>query len=80
MSIDEICGYTAEQFAALDDEKLLALLKEWLPVTRPEHIKREKQKETKLIQIQLSPAKQAALKALQESGVDMDFLKARRKR
>jgi predicted nucleotide-binding protein (sugar kinase/HSP70/actin superfamily) len=80
MGIDEICGLSAEQLAALTDEQLLAYFKPFLDVTRPERIKREKQKEIKLIQIQLSPAKQAALKALQESGVDMDFLKARRKR
>jgi hypothetical protein len=80
MSIDEMVGLSADQLEKLSDEQLLEYFKPYLDVTRPERAKREKQKETKLIQVQLSPQKQAALKALAESGVDLSFLNARRKR
>ena len=64
----------------LTDEQLLAFFKDALNETRPDRVRANKSDgQPRIQQMQLSPQKKAALAQLAELGVDLSFLKGKRK-
>lgn len=81
MTIEEILECSAAQLEAMSDDALLKHFQQYLDVTRPERvIERKNNNEPRpQVQVYLSPAKQKAMAMLADSGVDLSFLKKRRK-
>lgn len=78
MTIEQLAEQTADKLKALSDEELDKVLRPYYTVTRPELIVRKEKKEEP--QMYLTPAKKEALALLQESGVDISFMKRKFKR
>ena len=83
MTLEELCeNHTVEQLRAMTDEELLKHFEQYFSVTRPEIAQRAAPKETQttMNQVYMSPQKKEALSKLAALGVDMGFLKQRKKR
>jgi hypothetical protein len=82
MTLDEICGMSAEQLEKMTDQQLTDYFKQFFPLTRPEQVKRPTQSNGSQMSkpsIVLTPQKQAALQLLQDQGVDIGVFKFRKK-
>lgn len=73
MTIEELLECSAAQLKAMTDEQLMEHFKKYLDVTRPERVQANKPKQEQLIYI--PPTKAAALKMLEDQGVDLSFLR-----
>lgn len=83
MTLEELCeNHTVEQLKAMTDEALLKHFEPYFAVTRPEIAQRAQPKETQttMNQVYMSPQKKQAMATLASLGVDMGFLKARKKK
>lgn len=78
MTIEQLCELSAFQLEQLTDEQLLEYFKPFLTVTRPELVVRKPQKQQEP-QMYLSPQKKAALEKLGDLGVDMSFMRRKKK-
>jgi len=82
MTLEQLCGMSATQLAAITDTQLLEWFEKegFLNVTRPERITQARQKEQQPA-MYFSPQKQAAFEKLRADGVDIDsILKRARKK
>lgn len=79
MTLEELADLPASELKKLTDKQLEEILAPYFPQTRPEMVVKEKKVEQQP-QLYLSPQKQAALKALEEDGIDLSFLKRKFKR
>lgn len=74
MTLEQICGNTAEQLEKLSSEELLKHFEVYLKVTRPEFATKPKQKQEQQ-KVYIPPNKMRALQMLEAEGVDMSFMK-----
>lgn len=79
MTIEELAELTPEKLEALSDKELDEILKPYYMITRPE-IAPKPQKKQEEAQLYFSPQKRAALAMLAEEGVDLSFVKYRKKK
>lgn len=80
MTIEELADLTSDKLKALSEEELRKILEPYFNVTRPERIEKVTVSKPAAEQIYLSPQKKAALAMLAEEGVDMSFLKGKRRK
>ena len=79
MTIEELADLSADRLKALSTEELTEILRPYFNVTRPELApKRSERKETPILKV-ISAEKRAALALLSEEGVDLSFLRRRKK-
>lgn len=78
MTIEDLAELSGEKLKALSDAELTEILKPYFNVTRPELAPRKTERKDNLI-LKISPEKRAALALLSEEGVDLSFLKLKRK-
>lgn len=79
MTIEEIVECDADTLEKMSDEELLKHFQKYLTVTRPELAVKPSTKKSTEPAIYISPQKQEALRLLAESGVDISFIKRKKK-
>lgn len=83
MTLEELCDCSADQLEKLSQVDLEKILSPYLNVTRPERVVRisgESRLSEQTKAVFLSPGKVAALKSLQDVGIDLEFLKNTKRR
>ncbi len=78
MSLEEICECDAATLKKMTDIELLEHFKQYLTVTRPE-LAAKQPRTTQQPAIKLDPKKQAALATLAAGGLDLSFMKRKKK-
>lgn len=78
MTLEEICECDAETLRRMTDAELLKHFEQYLIVTRPELAAKQPRK-VEQPAIKLDPKKQAALAALAAGGLDLSFMKRKKK-
>ena len=78
MNIEDLVDLSADEWDKLSDKELYEICKAYFNVTRPELCTKPttKKEEPK---VYVSPQKQQALLALQEAGVDISFMRRKKK-
>jgi hypothetical protein len=80
MTIEEILDCSAEQLKAMSDEELLKHFQQYLCVTRPELAAKERKDKVPIVNpIFHDPKKKAALEALAATGIDISFIRRRKR-
>lgn len=74
MTIEQVVEALPGELEAITDEQWLIFFKDSLDVTRPERVAERKPKQEQQL-IYIPPAKAAALRMLEEQGVDLSYLK-----
>ena len=78
MTLEELCECSAEQLKAMSDEELLKHFQNYLCVTRPEQAAKPRS-EPSTPPVYISPQKKAALAALAAEGVDVSFMRRKKR-
>ena len=78
MKLEDLAELSGPELKKLTDKELEEILSSYYKVTRPELVER-KQPKQKEPEVYLSPEKRKALELLKESGVDISFMKRRKK-
>ena len=81
MTIEELAELSGTELKKLTDEELDKVLRPYYIVTRPECVIRtEKKSQQTEMAINLTPQKRAALALMAEEGIDLSFLRMKRKK
>ena len=78
MNLEDLAELSGDKLKFLSDAELVEILKPYFEVTRPE-LAPKKQQGLRQETLQLSPEKRAALAMLAESGVDLSFLRKKKR-
>ncbi len=78
MTLEDLCECDAETLKKMTDTELLEHFKQYLTVTRPE-LAAKQPRTTQQPGLKLDPKKQAALAALAAGGLDLSFMKRKKK-
>ncbi len=80
MTIEELAEQTVDKLKALSNEDLTKILEPYFPKTRPELVKKARvESKQKELPVYISPAKSKAMALLEEEGIDLSFLKGKKK-
>ena len=77
MQLEELADLTSDKLCKLTDKELIEILSPFFTVTRPELVVRKTAIKTEAML--LSPEKRKAFALLAEEGIDLDFLRRKRK-
>ncbi len=82
MQLEQLLDCSADKLEAMSDAELLAHFEPFLKVTRPELAEkpRAKQEREQSVMNFMSPEKKARLAALAAEGIDVSFIKHKRKK
>ena len=80
MTLDELAELTSDKLKALTDEQLKEILSPYFTVTRPELAIKPQQYKQKEMAIPLTPQKRAALALMADEGIDLSFLRTKKKK
>lgn len=78
MTLEQILDCSAAQLKAMTDAELLQHFQQYFPTTRPELVIRSQNRQP-VQQIVLTPQKQAVMQMMAAQGVDLSFLRRRKK-
>lgn len=78
MTIEDLAELTSDKLKALSNDELTAILSPYFTVTRPELVVRKTPERQQAI-VNISPEKRAALALMSEEGIDLSFLRKRKK-
>ena len=79
MNLDELADLSADKLESLSNEQLTEILKPYFTVTRPELAPKQNSSGYRQEQIPLTPQKRAALALMAEEGLDLGFLRMKKK-
>ena len=80
MRIEDLAEETSEKLKSLSDEQLTEILLPYFTVTRPEIAPKQTRMSERVEIVALSPQKRAALALFQEEGLDLSFLRTKKKK
>lgn len=74
MKLEDLVEMSADELEKLSDAQLLEFFKPMLEVTRPDRARANKPKDTQPSLPFMPPTKKAAVNALKDLGIDLDFM------
>jgi hypothetical protein len=80
MTLEELAELSSDKLKALTDDQLKEILTPYFVVTRPELAPKPQQYKQKEMLIPLTPQKRAALALMAEEGIDIGFIRNKKKK